>query len=280
MVTMIQVEIKLFLINMKLIYQHGASHAKNKSKIQRLFAIHNSHYVVEQIIREQAKDMTFKNALHKIGFDAILKKVHKKKNIPDYNRLLDLNKIRNGAEHSNIIPDVNDVKFYVRIVGDFLKWSYKKWFGIDYESLAFEDMIYDIPIKNVMILAKESIQKDDLQTGSKKMYEALAAFKFMWFKYLSDARLIGESFKGLTFTNLVADLGFKIILSEDEATLRKLMTIGTEFITKNGKAIGIKSNYPEPVFKDKKQAKHDYGEILDIILTYQDRIPASIWRTG
>ena len=277
---MIQGEVRLFLINMKLIYQHGASHSKNKSKIHRLLAIHNSHYVVEQIIREQAKDMTFKNALHKIGFDTILKKVHKKKNIPDYNRLLDLNKIRNGAEHSNIIPDVDDVRFYIRIVGDFLKWSYKQWFEIDYESLAFEDMIYDVPIKNVMILAKESIQKDGLQTASKKMYEALAAFKFMWFKYLSDARLVGESFKGLTFTNLVADLAFKIILSEDEATLQKLMTIGTEFTTKNGKATGVQSFYPEPHFKDKEHAKEHYDDILNIILTYQDRIPTSIWRTG
>jgi hypothetical protein len=279
-IPMVHDELGLFLINMKLIYQHGVSHSKNKSKMQRLFAIHNSHYVVEQIVREQAKDITFKNALHKIGFDAILKKVHKKKNIPDYNRLLDLNRIRNGAEHSNIIPDVDDVRFYVRIVGDFLKWSYKQWFGVDYESLAFEDMIYDVPIKNVMIIANESIQKDDLQTASKKMYEALGAFKFMWFKYLSDTRLIGESFKGLSFTNLIADLGFKIILSEDEVTLRKLMTIGTEFTTKNGKATGVQSVYPEPLFKNKEHAKEHYNEILNILLTYQDRIPASIWRTG
>ena len=277
MIKMSQDKIKLFLINMKLIYQHGASHSKNKSKIQRLFAIHNSHYVVEQIIREQAKDMTFKNALHKIGFDAILKKVHKRKHIPDYNRLLDLNTIRNGAEHSNIIPDVDDVRFYIRIVEDFLRWSYKQWFEVDYESLAFEDMIYDVPIKNVMILAKESIQKDDLQTASQKMYEALGAFKFMWFNYLSDARLVGEAFRGLSFTNLIADLGFKIILSEDEATLKRLMIIGTEFTTKNGKATGVQSVYPKPLFKDKEHAKEHYDEILNIILTYQDRIPSSIW---
>ena len=117
------------------------------------------------------------------------------------------------------IPDVDDVRFYIRIVEDFLRWSYKQWFEVDYESLAFEDMIYDVPIKNVMILAKESIQKDDLQTASQKMYEALGAFKFMRFNYLSDARLVGEAFRGLSFTNLIADLGFKIILSEDEATL-------------------------------------------------------------
>ena len=75
-------ELKGFLVNMKLIYQHGASHSKNKSNIQRLFAIHDCHYVVEQIIREQAKDMTFKNALHKIGFEDIIKKVNKRVSLP------------------------------------------------------------------------------------------------------------------------------------------------------------------------------------------------------
>ena len=109
------------------------------------------------------------------------------------------------------------------------------------------------------------------------MYEALGAFKFMWFNYLSDARLVGEAFRGLSFTNLIADLGFKIILSEDEATLKRLMIIGTEFTTKNGKATGVQSVYPKPLFKDKEHAKEHYDEILNIILTYQDRIPSSIW---
>jgi hypothetical protein len=53
----------------------------------------------------------------------------------------------------------------------------------------------------------------------------------MWLGYLSDPRLVGRTFGGLNFTNLVADLAFKIILSEDEATLRKLMLIGTDFTT-------------------------------------------------
>ena len=46
-----------------------------------LFAIHSSHYVVEQIIRERARDMEFKDALHKIGFEEIAKRVNEKQNI-------------------------------------------------------------------------------------------------------------------------------------------------------------------------------------------------------
>jgi hypothetical protein len=61
-------EIKNFLTNLKLIYEHGVSHSRNKSKMHLLFAIHNCHYAVEQILREKAKDITFSDALHKIGF--------------------------------------------------------------------------------------------------------------------------------------------------------------------------------------------------------------------
>lgn len=274
---MAQTEIKSFLTNMKLIYQHGVSHSKNKSKLHRLFTIHNCHYVVEQIIRERAKDMPVSGALHKIGFEEILERVHQKASIPDYDRLLELNKIRNNAEHFFIIPDAETVAFYTRIAGDFLKWSYKNYYDIVYESIAFEDMIYDVPIRNAMLEAKASIEKNDLPNASKKMYEALGAFKFIWFGFLSDPRIRGISFGGLNFTNLVADLAFKIILSEDEATLKKLMLIGTDFTTKDGQ-VAIQSFYPQPPFKDKEEASEHYEDILNIILSYQDRTPASFWR--
>ena len=139
--------------------------------MQRLFAIHSSHYVVEQIIREKAKDLNFKDALHNIGFQAILKKLHMPKNIQDYNRLLELNRVRNDAEHLNIIPDVDTVRFYVKIVGDFLIWSYREYYEVNYESLALEEMILDAPIKRVMLKAKAHIEKNDLANASKKMYE-------------------------------------------------------------------------------------------------------------
>lgn len=276
---MTQDELKLFLTNMKLIYQHGYSHSRNKSRLHRLLAIHNCHYVVEQIIRERAEDMPFRGALHKIGFEEIIKKIHKKQNIQDYYRLLELNKIRNDAEHLNIIPDVDTVRFYVKIVGDFLKWSYKNYHEVDYESLALEDMILDAPIRRVMLEAKSLIEKNDLQRASAKMYEALAAFKFMSFGFLSDARIREVTFEGISLANLLADLGFKIILAQDESALNKIMPIRTYFAwAKNGK-FGVQSIWQSIPFKNKEEATEHYEDILNIILTYQDRMPASIWRT-
>jgi len=278
MVKLSQDELKKFLTNMKLIYQHGVSHSKSKSTIHRLFAIHNCHYVVEQIIRERAKDMPFEGALHKIGFEEILKKVHDKQNIQDCNRLLDLNRIRNNAEHLNIFPDVDTVRFYVKVVGEFLKWSYENYYQIDYESLALEDMIPDAPIRRAMLEAKLYMEKDNLKGASARIYEALGAFKFMSFGFLSEPRVRSVSFEGISLSKILADLAFKIILAGDEAALEEILPIQTDYEVKNGK-IGVRSYYPKPVFKNKEEAMRRYEKILNIILTYQDKMPSSIWRT-
>ena|SRR5271157_2356615 len=280
-----QGDVKSFLGNMKLIYQHGVSHSKNKAKLDRFLAIHNCHYVLEQITREHAKNisfnMTFNDALHKINFEEIIKKIHKKEKIPDYDRLLELNRIRNNAEHFFIIPDSETVSFYVTITRDFLKWSYRRYFKIDYESLAFEDRIYDIPIRNRMLEAKSLVDKEDFHGASLKMYEALGAFKFIWFRFLTDIRF--ENIKATeplySLAEAFADFAFKIILSEDEVTLERFSQIRTTFMKDGEKVVGVGSRYIVPLtFKDKEEANKHYESILNIILTYQDRIPNSIWR--
>ena len=269
-----------FLTNMKLIYQHGVSHSKNKTKIHRLFAIHNYHYVVEQIVREHARDMSFKDAtLHRINFEAILKRVHKKESIPYYDRLLELNMIRNNAEHYYIIPDIETVALHSGIVLDFLKWSYNNYFDIDYESLALECMIQDAPTRRVMREAKALIEKGDLKDASNKMVEGLGALKFMSFAYLADPRAKGTLVGKTDLSEILADLAFKIILVQDEWALRKFMPIKTFFESKNGKVTGVRSKYSLPVFKDKEMARKYYEDILHIILTYQDRMaPPFVWR--
>jgi hypothetical protein len=192
---------------------------------------------------------------------------------------LELNKIRNSAEHSNIIPDVDAVRFHVKISGDFLKWSYLIYFNVDYESLALENMIFDYGIKECMIKAKQSIEADDLATASAKLYEALAAFKFLAFGYLSDPRVNGISFGGIDFPNLLADLALKVIMAEDENALGKMMLIGSSFKVQDGKIVGVESKYPIPVFKNKDEANEHYEDIMSIILTYQGRLPHSVWRS-
>lgn len=276
---MTQNEVKPLLINLKLIYQHGAAHSRIKSKTNMMFAIHNSHYVVEQILRERARDMEFSNSLHKIGFEEIAKKVNEKQNIQDFSRLLQLNKIRNDAEHLNIVPSFEDVGFFVKIVGDFLAWSYKNYYNIEYESLNLEDMINDVPIRNVMLEARSYIEKNELPKASQKMYEGLGALKFMFFRFFSDLRLEGIRFPdGNSLADLLADLAFKMLIAEDESALMKFFQIRTKFRLEEGKPVVVESVYPIVPFKDKEEASEHYQDILNIILTYQDRVPPSVWR--
>jgi hypothetical protein len=214
-----------------------------------------------------------------IFVEDIIKAIHKKQNIPDFNRLLELNRIRNDAEHFFILPDVDTVRLYVRVTEDFLRWSSQEYFNIEYDSLTLENRIYDVPIRRVMLEARDSIEKGDLGQASSKMYEGWGAFKFMWFRYLSDPRVMGLAYKtelgSITFTNLLADLAFKIILGEDLPTLRKILSIGTDFVKTEGGVV-VSSNYNPPSFESKDKAQADYDEILNIILTYQGRVP--LWR--
>ena len=69
-----------------------------------------------------------------------------------------------------------------------------------------------------------------------------------------------------------ADLAFKIILSEDQHTLKKLLQIQSRWIMEDEILKPI-SGYSFYEFKDKEEALIEYDAILNIILNYQDKVP-------
>jgi hypothetical protein len=77
---------------------------------------------------------------------------------------------------------------------------------------------------------------------------------------------------------VLADLAFKIIMTNDEVALRKIMQIDTNFIDLKDGAFRTQSSWSSPLFTNKEEAIKDYDEILNIILAYQDRIPTFVWR--
>lgn len=144
------------------------------------------------------------------------------------------------------------------------------------------EKIYDKPIKDCMLKTIEFIESNKLEKASKKIYEALGAFKFFMFGFFSDVRVTDIKFKkmeiDIDFPNLLADLAFKIILGGDESALRLLMRIqSTLRATPDGHVHSI-SKYWFPKLKNKNDAWEHYDEVLRIILTYQDRIPRLKWR--
>lgn len=265
-----------FLINLKMIMKHGMLHLKNKSKLNIMLGIHNSHFAVENLLREKAKDHRFNAPLSKTGFDDIIKKVNKDPNIPNFEDLLRLNTTRNNIQHKNIYPHFDTATELVTIAENFLKWGYKTYFEADYDSLKLEDMIYDAPIKRVMLESKTAINEGDFKLAAWKMTEGLAALKFQWFGYLSDSRLRGIIVaRNVDLPNLLANLAFKIILSEDQHTLNKLLQIRSLWIPQEGSYVPA-SNYEFYKFEDKEEALAEYDDILNIILNYQDEVPH--WR--
>lgn len=62
-------------LTMKLMYQYGTLYSRSERKAHWLLAIHNCHYVVEQVQREYLTDQYFDDgALHFISFYDISKK--------------------------------------------------------------------------------------------------------------------------------------------------------------------------------------------------------------
>ena len=266
-------ETVFFLINLKLIMKHGMQHLKNYSQLNIMLGIHNAHFAVENLLREQAKDHIFDASLSGTGFEAIIKKVNKDTNIPQFEDLLRLNTARNSIQHKFIYPHFDTATELVTVAENFLRWGYKMYFEEDYDSLKLEDMIYDAKIKQVMLDSKTAINEGDFKEAAWKMTEGLAVLKFHWFGYLSDYRLRGINIaRNVNLPNLLSDLALKIILAEDQYTLNKLLQIRSLWIPQDGDYVPA-SNYEFHEFKDKEEALAEYDDILNIILNYQDKVP-------
>jgi len=261
-------DVKIFLMDMKRLYQYGVLTSKNPARFQRRLAIHYIHYVVEQILREKAQDCQFKGRLSEQRFEEIIKKLNLKKTIPDSERLLILNTMRNNAQHKNIVASKEDVDFQVKIVEGFLRWSYKNYFQCDYDSLNFESFINDEKIRENMLEASKFIDAKNFKSASEKMNVALALFKTKLFAFFADPKLWNVPIGGFRLTDVLADLTFKIFLSNDPYTLNKLSNTQTLYIDQKGTPA---YNVRFTSFQKEEEAREEYDTILNIILTYQDR---------
>ena len=149
-----------FLMDMKRLYKQGVITSKSTHRFQRRLTIHYIHFVVEQILREKARDYHFQGRLSEQGFEKIIKRLNEQMTIPDYERLLILNDMPNSAQHKNTVASKEDVDFQVKIVETFLKWSYKNYFQCDYDSLSLESFITDEKIKECMVEAHKLIREE------------------------------------------------------------------------------------------------------------------------
>lgn len=263
---------KEFLLDMKLMFEHGKHHALKRSRLNRRIAIHHLHFVVEHILKEKAKDDYFKGSLNEINFVEIITKLNGKKNMPYFNDLLNLNILRNDVQHRNHICGVEEVKLYTRVVEQFLKWSYQHYFTKDFESLKTEDLIINSKIKNHLLSSKAKIKEGDIKEAGKFMFDALGEFKIQIFKHFFQLETLSLRFGNKHLAVVLLDLCLKIMFINDINTLNKLLNVPC-FVKKeeNGKiwlAYKITYRFPEDITK----VKEEYEHILNIILTHQDNL--------
>lgn len=260
---------KEFLVDMKLMFEHGRSHATKNSRLNRRIAVHHLHFVVEQVLREKAKHSRFSNSLQRIGFEDIIKKLNKTKTIPDFNRLLELNTLRNNIQHHDQICGNEEVKLYTLVTEDFLKWSYKNYFKKNFERLKTEDLINNEEIKRILISSKNKIAKKDKQEAMRLMYDALGKFKLILFNYFFESRALSLSLAGKPLTIVLFDICLKTLFCNDVNTLKKLLNIACSAKKEGNNIIleyALDFNVPDTLDK----VKEEYDDILNLILTYQD----------
>jgi len=169
-----------------------------------------------------------------------------------------------------LVPSTGDVYFYVKIVEDFLKWSYQKYFQRDYDSLRFEDFITDKEIREHMLKAFEFINAKEFRNACEQMNTALAIFKSRLFAFFVDPKLWNIPLGGFPLTTVLSELTLKIIFSNDMYTLKKLIGLPTQYVEKEGQ-IQLVWNVIYAGFETEEDTKKEYDDILNIILTYQDR---------
>jgi hypothetical protein len=210
--------------------------------------------------------------LQKIGYEEILKKLNTKMAIPYFDRLIELDTMRNNAQHRGLIADQVDVSVHIAAAEDFLKWSYGKYFHSDYDGLREEDLIVEKSVREALLRARGFIDQDNLSEAAKDMFGALGYFKAKLFQFYTDPRTMGEEFSGIDMPNLFFENTLKILFSDDMYTLRRLLDLGAVRWRKQDDGnIVIYYEWRYPSFTSKDQAHQEYQKILEIILNYQDR---------
>jgi len=259
---------KEFLFDIKEMFEHGKYHSTKDSKLDLKLAIHHSHFAIEQIIRENAKDLQFKDNLKGIGFKEVIKKLHANQNIPEYTRILELNTLRNNIQHHNFIPNKDTIKIYIKVSEEFLIWAYKQYFNIDYNNVFLEELLNNTQIKEHLLKAKEAIRTENISDAISNIDHAIAKFKSILLGYFFEPNATMIGFGNITLADLLSNICLKIIFGDDTKTLQKLSEINCTITQTNN---GFKIDYITPNRQNKtiEEVKKDYSEILNIILNYQ-----------
>ncbi|ODS36319.1 MAG: hypothetical protein A7316_00425 [Candidatus Altiarchaeales archaeon WOR_SM1_86-2] len=260
---------KDFLMDMKLMFNHGKHHASQKTRFDRRLAIHHIHYVVEQILRERASDTHPGSSTENLGFKKLINKINAKGKIRDRKRLEKLNDARNDAQHHNIVLGQEDTEFFVKIVEDFLRGSYNKYFGEDFDKLNLVSFISDYNIRYRLEQAQKFLDQNKQDKALERMYMALGNFRtkiFNFFRLRELNQIIG--FGNVKLGDAIAHNDLKLLFFRDRLAIEKLNRMQYIKIEEREGETYFEWQYN---FSGIYDAKKEFDEILNIILTHQDQ---------
>ena len=131
------------LILAKTLFLHGCEHASNKTKIDRMLAIHHFDQAVEMTLKCVAtRHNIINSSRQEFRFKDLWNEgVTKGGNLPLKEQMFTLHDIRNLIQHAGIIPPYEEVIKFKGYVKDFLKNVIETEFNIKFDELSLASLI-------------------------------------------------------------------------------------------------------------------------------------------
>lgn len=168
-------ELENFLLDVKMLLEHGITHMNDMSRIGRLLAIHHAHQAVELSLRakaEQLDELPY-------GYKEIKEALRKHDVTIPYERTIDeLNTTRNLAQHHGQVPDKTTVVKLVAIAKEFLIDFWIKEFNVKYEDISWIRLVQDQELRKVLEKAEQFLNKQKYEEAVEQAI--LAIYKNVW----------------------------------------------------------------------------------------------------
>lgn len=162
-----------FLVDVKLLAEHGRSHASNGyvSSLDRRLAIHHVHNAIELLIRRKGKEL----GIEAPDFDKLISKMKERKIvIPRERDLRELNHARIQSQHYESTLDEKDAYRLTINAIELLKELFSEFYHLAYEKVSLTELVRNVSVKSLLDKAESSLANHKYRSCA---YEARAAIE-------------------------------------------------------------------------------------------------------
>jgi hypothetical protein len=146
------------LVQAKMLYLHGCTHASRKDTVSRLLAIHHFDNAVEMVLRCVATKRDTRSRKKQLYFEDLLQEID---GLPLKEQMRGLHRLRNNVQHQGDVPSMESVIKYRSYVEDFFKEVCRKIFNVFYEELFLSTLIENENLRKQVLKAEEAFGKEE-----------------------------------------------------------------------------------------------------------------------